>query len=401
MTLILAILFVIGTYLVGSIPFGYLIARWKGVDLFQAGSGNIGATNVGRVLGRKLGFLVFALDFAKGAIPVALAALCPLDVRTAFGSEDAFRVATALAAFLGHLFPIALRFRGGKGVATGAGAVLVLMPFPTLIAMLIWLATVATYRMISLGSIFAVLALSTARLLSVKLPFDGDAIILTAFTLGGTALVILKHRGNIRRMVQGTENRLDPSSWEAVARAMHVLAAGTWFGSAVFFNFLAAPAIFQSFAEVVNSAPNDRTAYQPLNPGSTEEEKKILGSSLAGAAVGPLFPRFFALNGLCAAGLLITCRRCSLSGGAIQRWRQVLILLATLSVIIAWPISLKVSSLRLERFAMDPETAQMAKAAFGPWHAVRLLLSFITTLLVGGILVLAGWLPSSSSEKRV
>ena len=401
MNLILAILFVLGAYLGGSIPFGYLIARRKGVDLFQAGSGNIGATNVGRVLGRKLGFFVFALDFAKGAIPVALAARCPLDVQTAFGFEDAFRVATALAAFLGHLFPIALRFRGGKGVATGAGAVLVLMPFPTLAAILIWIATVATYRFISLGSIFAVLALSTSRLLSVKLPFDGPAIILTAFTLGGSALVILKHRGNILRMVQGTENRLDPSCWEAVARSMHVLAAGTWFGSAIFFNFLAAPGIFESFAEVVKSAPNDRTAYQPLNPGSTEEEKKILGSALAGAAVGPIFPRFFALNGLCATVLLITCQRWSQWERSIQRWRQVLILLATLTVVIAWPISLKVSSLRLERFAVDPQIAQMAKAAFGPWHMVSLLLSFITTLLVGGILVLAGWLPSSSSEKRI
>src|SRR5579872_4774549 len=115
--LILAALF---GYLVGGVPFGYLIGRWRGVEIRQQGSGNIGATNVGRVLGRRFGILVFLLDFAKGALPVLAARFAPaVDL-----PADSLPVAAGVAAFLGHLFPIYLRFHGGKGVATAAGVVL-------------------------------------------------------------------------------------------------------------------------------------------------------------------------------------------------------------------------------------------------------------------------------------
>src|SRR6266446_5037895 len=109
-------------YLIGSIPFGYLVARSRGVDIFRHGSGNIGATNVGRVLGKRFGIFVFVLDFAKGAVPTGIA-------RSVAGSaEDLLPVAAALAAVIGHMFPVYLRFKGGKGVATGAGVVFVLLP---------------------------------------------------------------------------------------------------------------------------------------------------------------------------------------------------------------------------------------------------------------------------------
>src|SRR5947209_17269108 len=109
----------LAAYLVGGIPFGYLIARSRGIDIFKQGSGNIGATNVGRVLGRKFGILAFALDFAKGALPVAAArALAPHMTINLRGEE--LGVLAGLAAVLGHLFPAYLRFRGGKGVATAA-----------------------------------------------------------------------------------------------------------------------------------------------------------------------------------------------------------------------------------------------------------------------------------------
>src|SRR3954469_12238656 len=107
MTILAALL----AYVVGAVPFGYLVARLRGVDIFSAGSGNIGATNVGRVLGRKFGLLVFVLDFLKGAVPVAL-------VRAYLPAEPWAAVAAGLAAFVGHMFPVYLRFRGGKGVAT-------------------------------------------------------------------------------------------------------------------------------------------------------------------------------------------------------------------------------------------------------------------------------------------
>src|SRR3954466_3944512 len=98
------------SYLTGAVPFGYLIARSRGVDIFHAGSGNIGATNVGRVLGRRFGLLVFALDFAKGAVPVAVSASLPSEAHAALGLPNALRVGVALCCFLGHLFPVYLGF---------------------------------------------------------------------------------------------------------------------------------------------------------------------------------------------------------------------------------------------------------------------------------------------------
>src|ERR1043166_968358 len=103
--MLLAVLILLAAYLVGAIPFGWLIARSRGVDLFHAGSGNIGATNVGRVLGRKWGLIVFALDFAKGAVPVALSRLLPTDAQDAFGIPHSLEVGAGLCAFLGHMFP--------------------------------------------------------------------------------------------------------------------------------------------------------------------------------------------------------------------------------------------------------------------------------------------------------
>src|SRR6478752_3473597 len=148
-----ALLALVAAYLIGAIPFGWLIARARGVDLFHAGSGNIGATNVGRVLGRKYGLLVFALDFAKGAVPVAITGRLPTGLDEALGLPDALRVGVALSAFLGHLFPVYLGFRGGKGVATGAGTVFVLVPGPAALAVLAWAAVVGATRTVSLGSV--------------------------------------------------------------------------------------------------------------------------------------------------------------------------------------------------------------------------------------------------------
>src|SRR6266852_4551303 len=119
----------LAAYFIGAIPFGYLIARSRGVDIFRQGSGNIGATNVGRVLGPAFGIVVFVLDFAKGAVPVAVAAWTAGRLDSGL-PRDSLEVTAGLAAFLGHLFPVYLRFRGGKGVATGAGVMMVLVPIP-------------------------------------------------------------------------------------------------------------------------------------------------------------------------------------------------------------------------------------------------------------------------------
>src|SRR5947209_8451196 len=118
-------LMILIAYLIGSIPFGYLVARSRGVNIFQHGSANIGATNVGRVLGPRVGVAVFLLDFLKGAVPVLITVR--LEDFFPNAPEHALPVAVGLAAFLGHLFPVYIRFRGGKGVATGAGVVAVLL----------------------------------------------------------------------------------------------------------------------------------------------------------------------------------------------------------------------------------------------------------------------------------
>src|SRR5215475_5384529 len=152
------------SYLVGAIPFGYLVARGRGVDILKQGSGNIGATNVGRVLGRPFGVLVFALDFAKGAVPVVLARNFAGD----YADSSWLEVGAGLAAFLGHLFPVYLGFRGGKGVATGAGVVAVLVPLPFLAALVAWILVLAGWRYVSLASVSAAVVLCAGRLVLMR-----------------------------------------------------------------------------------------------------------------------------------------------------------------------------------------------------------------------------------------
>lgn len=393
--MLLAALVLVVSYLVGAIPFGWLIARSRGVDIFHAGSGNIGATNVGRVLGRKFGLLVFALDFAKGAGPVALAGRLPAEAHDALGLPDALRVGAGLCAFLGHLFPVFLGFRGGKGAATGCGTVFVLVPGPTGLALLTWAAVVGACRTVSLGSIAAAGMLCAARLLSVPDPFGREHVVVTGFCLAGTALLLLKHRANVRRLLQGTENRLeDQPMFRTLARAIHVLAAGLWFGAAVMFNFVVAPTqFFEAFPAVVESAPSDRTAYLPLAPGASEEQKKQLATALAGSAVGPVFPKFFRLQTVCAALALVTALGWWRSPGRVHRWRVVVAALAAATVAVGWPISAKVADLRVERFHPDSAVADAARTAFGEWHFVSLGLSLLTVALSGVVLAMAAKMP--------
>ena len=396
-----ALLALVAAYLIGAIPFGWLIARSRGIDIFHAGSGNIGATNVGRILGRKFGLLVFALDFAKGAVPVAAAGLLPADAQQALGSPDALRVGVALCAFLGHLFPVYLGFRGGKGAATGAGTVFVLVPGPAAFAILTFAAVVGSTRIISLGSMTAASALCAARVLSVPDPFGPDAVVVTGFCLAGTALVLVKHRANITRLLRGTENRLeDKPMFDTLARAIHVVSLGLWFGAAVMFNLIVAPTqFFEAFPAVVESAPSDRTANLPLAPGATPEQKKDLATALAGSAVGPVFPKFFKLQAACAALALITALGWWKRPGRTHRWRALYVGLAALTVAVGWPISLKVSVLRIERFNGNFMTASAAKEAFAEWHLISLLLSLVTVVLVGVALAMAAKMPDGSTHQ--
>ena len=207
-----------GAYLIGSIPVGFLVGRLRGIDVRSAGSRNIGATNVGRLLGRKYGILVFLLDVLKGLGPTAAAGwvLIGLDVEGQ-GAEPARYLcwlAVGAACVLGHNYPLYLRLRGGKGVATSLGVTLGVYPdltYPGLAAFGIWAVVVAISRYVSLGSIAAGIAFPA--LFALMAHYRGRALLaecwpLLAFSVSLGLLVVLRHRGNIGRLLAGTEAKM-------------------------------------------------------------------------------------------------------------------------------------------------------------------------------------------------
>jgi acyl-phosphate glycerol 3-phosphate acyltransferase len=355
--MLLPVILVLLAYLIGSIPFGFIVARARGVDITKAGSGNIGATNVGRVLGRKYGILVFALDVLKGAVPTAL--------MSAFSSEGSWSVATGLAAILGHLFPVYLRFRGGKGVATGFGVVAVLLPIPAAIAFLVWLLVVATTRYVSLASVIAAIVLAAVRLTTAPAPFSTEAWPISVFCVATALLVIVKHRDNISRLLQGKENRVaDSPQLHCLSRVLHVLALGLWCGGGIMFSLIVAPSLFSTF--------DARTA---------------------GQAVAPIFPFYFALQGVCGLVAVATAAKWA-SGGRVHAWRFFIITLAVALVMVGWPLAAQVSELRAQRYSLDPAIAESANAMFGRWHIASLLLNLTVIGLTVVALSLAAAMPT-------
>lgn len=189
-------------YLAGSVPFAYLLARRAGIDVRIAGSGNVGAANVFRTTGAWRGVVVMLLDVAKGAAAVAVAQWT--------STGPALPAASGAAAVVGHIYPIWLRFHGGKGVAVAAGVFGVLSPFATALAGLLFLAIVSVTRYISLGSIAATLALAPVAWLS-----GAPSAVVTA-AAGTAALILFRHRGNLRRLRAGTERRMGRRRLDAV-----------------------------------------------------------------------------------------------------------------------------------------------------------------------------------------
>jgi glycerol-3-phosphate acyltransferase PlsY len=198
---------ILGAYLIGSVPFAYLIAKAvRGIDIREVGSGNVGATNVGRALGRKWGILVFALDVLKGFLPT-LAALLLHRCRIGEAELPLGVALTGFAAVAGHNWPIFLKFRGGKGMATSCGVFLALFPLGLAIALGVWVVTTALTRYVSVGSMVAAAALLACALLLRPGPF-GAGKFLTALAAVAAVLSVVRHRSNIARLVQGTENRI-------------------------------------------------------------------------------------------------------------------------------------------------------------------------------------------------
>lgn len=205
------IIIILAAYLLGSVPFGVMIASAHGKDLRSIGSGNIGATNVARALGRKWAYLCFLLDVLKGLLPMLIAKLLVHETNLATLS---LWLAAGCAAVIGHVFPIYLRFKGGKGVATSVGVILGLYPYytiPGLIAFLVWTFFVLTWRYVSLASIAASLAFPIALIATIS--FNNDwyftqlwPIIIVALAM--PLLVILRHVENIKRLLEGSEAKI-------------------------------------------------------------------------------------------------------------------------------------------------------------------------------------------------
>lgn len=193
-------LFPFGAYLLGSIPFGLLLGKiFGGADVRKAGSGNIGATNVARVAGPVAGVLTLLLDAGKGAVAVWLAGR--------FSNESAtWLIVATLCVLAGHCFPVWLRFRGGKGVATAAGAFLVLCPIAMLGAIVLFLLVVIFWRFVSLGSISAAAAMPLL-VYFFWAPRHAPPYAVTFGSLAAAVLIVYKHDGNIQRLVRGDEPR--------------------------------------------------------------------------------------------------------------------------------------------------------------------------------------------------
>ena len=409
---LVASLTIVAAYLIGAIPFGYLFARWKGVNIFEHGSGNIGATNVGRVLGRPVGFLVFVLDFAKGAGPVAFAMLLKPMYSEPLWTRGYVEVAAGLTAFLGHLFPVYLGFRGGKGVATGAGAVAVLLPIPALVAFGVWTVVLFATRLMSLASLIAVLVLCAAHL---RLPSAWDwAEPRTWFCVIAGVLVIVKHRANIGRLYDGTENQLKENLvMQQLTKSLHVCALGMWFGMSVFFTFVVAFALFGAMETQGKAAA--RESWFPRPPmyadGSTiVDAPKEQGTRAAGYAIGPMFVWYFALQGVCGFIALATALPFAKLPSPIHRWRVNLLIAALAFVLIGWPLEQYVSNLRLPRnqtteaYLQDrlnetkTEMMKDARRDFLLWHSASSVVNLLTIVCVTAAMAMAGNLSDASTK---
>jgi glycerol-3-phosphate acyltransferase PlsY len=187
-------------YVIGATPFGFLAGKWRGIDIREHGSGNIGATNVIRVLGKKIGIPIFILDFLKGLLPVLL-------FLKLGGGDTNLAIAAALGAVLGHNYTFWLGYKGGKGVATSGGALLGLVPIPALIVVGTWIVFFYATRFVAVASIAAAVVLPVATW------WQQQAFTpVVYFTIALAALAIWRHRSNIQRLRAGTENRFTRKS---------------------------------------------------------------------------------------------------------------------------------------------------------------------------------------------
>jgi hypothetical protein len=305
-----------------------------------------------------------------------------------------------------------LRFHGGKGVATGAGIVAVLLPVPFLAMLLTWIALVCTFRYISLGSIGASLALIACRLAATPTPFGSENRILTLFCLFAAILVITRHHANLRRLLHGTENRLkDSTAMLLITKIIHVLALGLWFGTAMFFTFVVALSLFRTFEEVATRGRDSRPSWLPLPSlfSRDAEAREEQGRRAAGTAISPLFDAYFAIQAL--AGLIALATSLAwFNAEPSTRLHQARVYLLTAAVVTVaggWYVERRVSDLRKVREekvdavlstpshtdSVQQDAEKKARDTFAQWHTVSIFINLLTILLVTIAMALAAKLP--------
>jgi glycerol-3-phosphate acyltransferase PlsY len=397
-------------YLLGSLPIGYLVARARGVDLRQQGSGNIGATNVGRVLGRRYGIAVFALDFTKGALPTFLAGWLGQKMVAPLwpAGADWLALAAGLGAFLGHLFPLYLGFRGGKGVATGAGVASVLLPGPALVGLGVWLVVLCASSYVSLASLLAVLAVVLDYVLATPQPLAAEHLPQTLFCSAAAGLVFWAHRSNLLRLLHRRELRLREDSFlMGLRHSLYLLAVSCWFGMLVFFSLVVGPVLFRQWRALAEEGT--RPNWFPLAAAFERRDwdfdgPREQGTRAAGFTVSQLFPWYYLLQGICGFVAVGAClgqqRTAPTRRGA---WRCRLLLLALGLVVLGWGVERYVRGYQelrdqtIEQFLQSPpereplarQAAEEARAQFGRWHLVSLALNLGTLASVTLVLVLS------------
>ena len=203
--LVSTFLLVLGAYLLGSVPFSLLMGLVLGVDIRKTGSGNVGATNLSRAAGRKWGIAAFLLDFLKGLVPVLVVVHWTNSETFALAESGILPLLVGISAILGHVFPIYLSFRGGKGVATTFGVMAGLSSLSALMAGAVWLLVYVRTRTVSVASLAAVLTLPLAVLAFERGRARGGFAAIETFSVFLTALIFLRHRSNIARLLRGQE----------------------------------------------------------------------------------------------------------------------------------------------------------------------------------------------------
>ncbi len=188
-------------FIVGATPFGLIVGKLKGIDIREHGSGNIGATNVLRTLGKPIGITVLVLDILKGLVPVLIAML--------ISDNSILHIATAVAAILGHNYSFWLKFKGGKGIATTSGAMLLIITIPLVVSILAWLIVLKTSRYVSVASIVAAIAIPLTIIVQNVISGSWDVPIFV-FGCFLCLMAIWRHRSNIVRLRRGEESRFEP-----------------------------------------------------------------------------------------------------------------------------------------------------------------------------------------------